>query len=585
MKPNSTSESQPARATVTRELGPHARECSAWFRRLTSALKIGRLHESSNPAAIRARSQIVESMLHLVRESRGWTLRFTPNEILLDHEAVVRQRTIRDENGNASPADEKQLPFLFYRDGIRGIRIPADVPRQEAGGLFDVLLSTDAGSDHKDLVSLFWQAHLECIQVDSVPLEQTIYVSSAPNEAATAILKAPAPRTLGPAVSPAAAAPGVPGSTPRPFDDWALVRGSFEVESAYARLVASMEASVARFRAEWDEERTRDWRESAPAVLRQMLATDPSESTRRVVTHAVVSWIGEALQRLSLDETQRAVELLRELDPGLALAERELAPILAHLDHGAIVDYLDRAEPDEQGRFAAVAVCLGKPAVDLAFSVMSRTRDERVRAAACTALCYLCADEPERLAPYFPDAQGDVMLHLVFTLGQIGGPDAVDLLRLAGRHPEPKVRKQVVLALGGVPASVRVQPLIDALDNTDPQVVVAALQMLGREKSAKVTHAILRKASTAEFEALPEDLQWSFFGLLSEVAGDEAVPGISKLVLDGGLLAKRSYIRSAAARALGRIGTEKARAALEAGTKSFAPAVRQACRDALMESP
>lgn len=614
MTPTVKSEASPARVVLPRDLSPHARECAAWFRRLASALRIGRLYSNENIVTIKARGEVVEALVQLVQESGGWSLEFTPNEILLSGEQVVRQRAAAFvEEGKAPPTDEKQLPFLFYRDGIRSITIPADVPRQEAGALFDVLLSVDAAStEHEDLVSLFWQAHLERIRVVAIPPEQTIYVTSRAEAAAPALVQdasiagprraaapprtEPGPRAKSPpsgatgnghAHPPApAAAPAAPAPVRafEPFDDWPLAERSVDVETAYTRLLPEMQSSVALFQSEWNEERRRDWRDSAVIVLRQMTANGAGEATRAAVVHALVSWIGDSLHRLSLDEAQRSIELLREVDPNFTIAESDLVSILAHLDHNAVVEHLDTSGPTESGHFAAVAVCFGKPAIDLAFSVMSRTRQERVRAAACTALCYLCADDPKLLAPYFADAPGDVMLHLVFTVGQIGGPDAAELLSVAGRHPEPKVRKQVVLALGGVPAEVRLQPLIDALESTDPQVVAAALQMLGREKSAKTASAVLSRASAPEFETLPEDLQWAFFSLLCDMGGDAVVPGIARLLQEGGLLARKTFARTAAARALKLIGTPKAIAVLEAGMKAMSPVVKQACRDALKET-
>jgi len=67
------------------------------------------------------------------------------------------------------------------------------------------------------------------------------------------------------------------------------------------------------------------------------------------------------------------------------------------------------------------------------------------------------------------------------------------------------------------------------------------------------------------------------------VAGDEAVPALEAQLIKGGWLAGRTLERSAAARALERIGTAKALAVLEAGLKSRSKAVRNACLDAMSQ--
>jgi hypothetical protein len=346
-----------------------------------------------------------------------------------------------------------------------------------------------------------------------------------------------------------------------------------------------MEYSLAHFREAWDEENRRDWSAEAATVLRRMLALDPGEAMGQAVLHATGSWAGEALQRVSLVEAQRAIELLREFDPERSRAEQELTTITAQLDHDRFVEHLDQAEPDEHGRFAALAVGLGRAGLDLAFAVMSKTSQERVRAAACTALTYLCADDPRLLAPYFSDAQGEVMVDLVFTLGQIGGPEVLDLLRLAAQHPEPKVRRQVVMALGGVPAAIRIPPLVASLETHDPQLIAATLQILTREKAPKVAGSILKRIMMTDFDSLGEDAQWALFNALAETADDDCVPGLEELLQRGGLLARRNFARSAAARTLQRIGSEGARAALRRGLRSINPAIRHACSDVTKESP
>jgi HEAT repeat protein len=287
----------------------------------------------------------------------------------------------------------------------------------------------------------------------------------------------------------------------------------------------------------------------------------------------------DALQRKSLAETLQAIELLKEFDPELKLAETGLINLATELDNEALVEYLDQADPDEHGRFAAIAVALGRPALDLAFAVLSKATEARTRAAACTALTYLCADEPQLLAPYFADAHGEVMVQLVFTLGQIGGPDVLDLLRLAAQHPEPRVQKQVVLALGSVPVAIRIPPLLGSLDSQDPQLIAAALQILTREKAPKIAEAILKRISKSDFDSLTEDAQWALFNALTDTADDACVDGLEEILFRGGFLARRCFSRTAAARTLQRIGTERARAVLKRGSRALSPAIRHACND------
>ena len=479
---------------------------------------------------------------------------------------------------------EELLPFIFYRDGIRALHIPPRVPREEIEAFFDAMKVAGGGPmAHDDLTTLLWQANLQHIKIDSVPFEQTIYISSHRGQgggggdySSGLYALAPGGDEIHAHLGQAAGTQGLHRDT---FDDWDLPDTSVDVAQGYLELLPEMEYSLAHFRETWEEETRGGWTEQAPIFLRAMTEIDPSREMARAAVHSVVTWITGALNRLQLDEALRAAALLNELDPEQVHSEGDLAEALAQLDHPHLAEFLDEAEAEEHTRFAALAVALGKPAVDLTFSVMSKVSRTRPRAAACTALCYLCADEPGLLLPYLSDARGEAMLNLVFVLGQIGGPEVVDLLRLAAQHPEQRVRRQVVLSLGSAPIEMRVPLLLGTLDSTDTQILTGALQMLAREKGEAVVKGILARITASEFDLRTEDARWALFNALAEVADDSAIPALETMLHKGGWFARKSFMRSAAARTLSRIGTATARAALQKGLKSRVGAVRAACQE------
>src|SRR6185503_17081772 len=179
------------------------------------------------------------------------------------------------------------------------------------------------------------------------------------------------------------------------------------------------------------------------------------------------------------------------------------------------------------------------------------------------------------------DSRGEVVNHVVFALGQIGGAEVVDLLRLAAQHADPRVRRQVVQSMGGVPAPSRIPALLESLSAGDPQLIIATLSMLAREKNPSVAKALLDHIAASNFESQTEEMQRAWFSCLVEVADDESVAALEQLLNRGGWLAKRCFMRNAVARTLAKIGTMRAIAALEAGLKSRGAAVRNACTEAL----
>jgi HEAT repeat protein len=169
----------------------------------------------------------------------------------------------------------------------------------------------------------------------------------------------------------------------------------------------------------------------------------------------------------------------------------------------------------------------------------------------------------------------------VFVLGHIGGPAVVPLLRTVARHPEPRVRRQLVQALGSVPPGERNPLLIEQLDVRDAQLLATTLNMLTREKDPRVARAILALIESPDFESRDENNQRTLFGALGDIADSPAVPALEALLHKGGWFARRTFQRVAAARTLRHIGTPEAMAALEAGVHARNEAVRAACLEAL----
>ena len=564
-----------------------AQAAHQWFRLIGRAIKICRLYKPDYPIVVQVRDQLLEPLAQALSIYGAWRFRITPNEIFLLDEAVVRpSQPTADAEGMSSK--EETLPFLFYRDGIRALVLLPGLPRRDLDALFDALLASSGGViTHADMVTLMWQANTTHIQIEAVPLEQTIYLSSrrpgagggGGGEVGQSYAWTPSGNEIRAELGQASgAAQGLHRDT---FDDWPLPLDPADVPSAYQKMLPAMEFSRMRLSTEWVGERSTDWTVQAPDVIREILGLAPGSRTRSLLAHSVATWLVGAIQRSSWAEAQETLRLLRELDPDGSLSTAELTEGISGLDTDDISERLDESETDEQACFFALVVALGRPALDLACSVMAKARKSRTRAAACTMLCYLCSDEPELLAPYITDHRWYVARNAVFILGQIGGAEVASILALASEHPEPRVRRQVVAALGNVPRDLRAPILVAHLDTQDPQLLSAALNMLTREKNSQAAETILKQIAAPDFESRSEDNQRTLFNALAEVADDAAIPALKLLLHKGGWFARRTLERSAAARTLQRLGSEAAQAALAEGLRSRSEAVRLACQEAL----
>jgi HEAT repeat protein len=573
------------RALAARDMSPNAVAVAAWFRQLARALKVFRLYHSGNPLVVQMQNSLETALESLLKEHGALELRFTATEIYSHDELIVRAGQHEGDDALGAAAVD-QLPFLFYRDGVRRMFIAPGVPRSEVEVLFEALKVAGSGplaSD--DLVTLLWQANLTHIQVDSVPYEQTIYLSTrygGGGNGGGARTQTFATRPGGEEIhAELGQAIGAQGLHKDTFDDWELPVGPIDVPEAYEKLLPSADRFREYLVAEWVAEVSIPWTTHVPEMLEKILRHVPGEEGRFAVAHAVATWFATSIESGAWQEAQTALVLLRKVDPDLALAGGEIEASLDGLDKVAIVERLDEGSGNDLARFTPLMVGLGPPAVDLLCSVLGHASRSRTRAAATAALSFVCADNPELLAPYLDDSRWFLVRNLVFVLGQIGGPQVTGLLEAAALHPEPRVRRQVVQGLGNVPRLERIPILLAQLDTQDGQLLAAALQLLTRERDPLVARAILDQITAPDFEARSESSRRAMFTALAEVADDASVPALEAVLHRGGWFARRTLERTAAARTLQRIGSERALAALEAGLRARSEAVRAACLDAM----
>ena len=566
--------------SALRDLSPFAQQTATWLRSVARAVKLFRLYKSENLIVSDLKTQVAGRALEIIAQHGAIDLRFTPSEILLVDEVLIRPGKDRDRN---LLAPEMQLPFQFFRDGIRRLLILPDVLIDEVKLLLDALSATGVATGQEDLVTLLWQGNLTHVRLETVPIEQTIYLSVSRGGSGNA-----GRRGLSYGWSPAGTELradigqlGPQGLHRDTFDDWEMPVATADVASAYAALNPDGEAARLRLLEEWNTEAARPWTERAPEIAAELLRLDPGDETRAAFAHAMASWVGAAVERCAWDEALRALTSLCELDPQQRYRNELLMDALAGIDPDQIAGHLDEDEAADHARFASLMVAIGRPALDLAVAAMSHCEKVRPRAAATSAVSYLCGDHPEWLEPYLADERWQTVRNVVFVLGQIGTEETVPLLRSASLHPEPRVRRAVVQALGAVAAESRVPLLLEQLQTRDPQLLAATLHMLTRGRDPRVPGAILRRIQAPDFAARSEDNKRALFNALAEIADDRMVAPLTRLLNAGGWFAHRSFERIEAARALRRIGSEKALAALEQGLRSKNEVVRQACLDAM----
>lgn len=569
-----------------RYLSPEAQAMARWFQQLARGMRVCRLYPRDNPTVVQIQDQLLTQLNKILGDHGAARLRITPTEIWLVDEPIVHQ-PLNPENVDPLSAKADRLSFIFYRDGLRGLVFKPDIPAAEFDAFFHAMVAADRGPMlHDDLVTLLWQAHATRIEIDAVPVSQTIYLSTKRIRAGgrrrlhgLAFSLDPTGEEIHAEIGQiAGAAQGLHRDT---FDDWPLPKTYVDVPAAYEILTKGMQFVRSILLTEWSAERGVEWTTEVPGLFRRVLALDPSADTRAALSQSVVTWLASAVQRFSWDEARDALSLLREFDPDGSLSTDDLADAFAGLDGEAIAEHLDESPAEDLAKFLALAVAQGATAIDLGTTVMARAAKARTRAAATTMLCYLCSDKPELLSPYLADERWYVVRNTVFILGQIGGEEVLEHLRFASGHPDARVRRQVVTSLANVPPEARLPILTTYLSTPDLRLLSTTLNVMARHRAPETLRTLVRQIMAPNFESRGDAHQRLIFNAISEMGDDSAVSALATLVNKGGWFARVTPQRQAAAQALFKIGTEKALAVLEEGIRSSHEAIRQVCLEAM----
>jgi hypothetical protein len=482
---------------------------------------------------------------------------------------------------------DDNLALPFFRDGIRAITFAPGVEAREVETLVDsVLLVTGQNFVEDDLVTLLWEAALPHIDVQYVPAESEIGSGGAPGaEEPTSLLPWPTGQAADDesAGDESAQVETVTeaGKMSR-SDDWNAGDLTVEIEAGYEELESLAPSEVERFRKEFEAEHSVSIVTAALAVSHAYLRAGAAAEDRQELARFLPRVLRQAFLAGDWLEAREALLLLQECDTPEWSVDAFAQEMLQPISVSSTVEKLDPQEGEAPLHFIAFARELGDTAVDWLNLVLAESQNRKHRRLIAEAIAALCHDRPERLAPWIADPRWFVVRNIVHILGWIGGPGIVPLLQVASRNPDPRVRQEVIGALGQVDLKLARPLLVRLLETGDSRQFCGVLHQLAGAKDPGVARLMLGYAQDPLFENRSLDEKNAIYTALSQTGGDEVVPELEAELHKGNWFSRQQEAhRQAVARILARIGTPLARMTLERGAQSRRPPVRKACEDAI----
>ncbi len=540
------------------------------LRLLAKGVRAHQLYLHNNPTYLRAIEQLRASFASIWECTDAFTLTVTDSAFLWEGVPVHQEH-----GGDASDS----VPWTFYKDGVRELQFQKGFEDDDLLPLLDVIQRARRnGPEADDLLVMLWEQelrHLRYRYVD-VALDAPTAVGDFQSHFEPHVVEPPgANDTDVPEEVILTARSGVVNledfdSTLHFLDDQEVEYLRSEVEQAYASDLRPNVVSILLDIFESQEDA--QVRDEIVGILDNMMLHFLSAAQFRTVAYILREAQVAATRARDITPEQRD-KLARVPD---RLSEPEaLSQLLQSLD--------EAHDLPPQDDLTALFAELRPSALATVFTWTARILDPRLRTLLQTAADRLAAANSAELARLVAHADRDVATEAMRRAGSLGNAGAVPQIAKRMLDADPVVRRVAAQALADVASAGALQALERGLEDGDRDVrIIAARTLAARghrpalaRAEAAVTGKALRDADRSEKMAL--------FELFGTLCGDRGVPVLDQILNRRDLLRRHADpdMRACAALALGHVGTDAARAALEKAAGEKDVVVRTAVSKAL----
>ena len=556
----------PLLTTIELDAAPFGRDrVEELLRLFGKAARAHQLYLPNNPVYKSAHEALRAGFAPIWERADELVLAFTEQQVKWGGQTVLEEAT----RGSDS------LPWIFYKDGVRELRMLRGFETEELDRLLDILQRVrKASPDEDDLLTMLWQGDFACLRYRYVDLSQEASVPVAEGGEALA------------------ASHEDPRESVEEEDSSPARTGVVDMSEFDGTLYFLDEKEIEYLQSEVRREYQTDLRTNVVSVLldifEQQTAADIRDEVAEVLDNLMLHMLSAGqfsnvayLVRESLVTVQRAGDLLPpqrdrlSLLPSRLSAPDALTQLLQSLDESpdlpAAVDLL---ELFEQLRGTALPTVL---------DWLGRLQNARLRPMLEQAATRLASQNTAELVKLILSPTPHVALEAVRRAGSLQTPAAVAPIAKVLADGTPDLRLAAVQALNEIGSPGALQALERAVEDAEREVRVAALRALQARAYRPVLprlEAIVKGKGVRATDLTEKMVLFEAYGSL---CGEGGVA-----FLDGTLNGKSMFgrredaeLRACAAVALGRIKTASANAALQRSANEKDVVVRNAVSRAL----
>lgn len=502
---------------------------------LIKAKKTIRTYPENNPVYLNIINTTFSKFSAFFISGRELVLKIKQNEILFGTERVY-----------FNPDKDDNLAMFFFRDGIRELQFRDGLTQQELEEFLKIItLDFEREAVDDDIVTLLWEKDFQDIKYvadEDFLIEDEEYGIKAEDE--------------------------IKGKSPAGHEFKRAYEDAFNAEDVGEVAILSLtEEDIERLASEINYDNSENKLEKLSTLLFDILLAAESPSDHE----GLVNFIKETMQYAAkCGDIKTFISILRKLkqyseDDGINEACRKHFSSLIRLacseDFIRIISGMFDSEIEtDDSLLNEYTEFLEGNAVTPLISALGELKTIKGRRKVINILVDLGKKDIQTIVKGLRDSRWFVVRNIIYILRQIGDKKAVEYLLNSAKHPDLRVRKEAIKALGELKSIHAIQTLRYGLDDQDASVRRASVEALCAIGSDTAKRIMLAKISEKNFGVRDFDEKKAFYEGLS--AWDDAeISEFMIKTLSRTALFKKSQTdedKACAAHCLGLMGRKEA---------------------------
>lgn len=308
----------------------------------------------------------------------------------------------------------------------------------------------------------------------------------------------------------------------------------------------------------------------AQVLIRALLKSTESVSAGKLA-EAVERFLAEMTVKMRILEMPEYLELLSpdgqmqdEIDVPLTAIEQIKQSLATTNNINNIVSWLVQHQGhDELGE--RIMSVLGKQAVESAIESLKTETDMGRRRKLCSILSVIGINHLDAIKANLKDERWYLVRNLTMILGQIRNPQAMEILLTLIKHPNEKVRGEVIVALSNFRELQAVKGLVSFIKDPSMDLRIKAVRRLGSSKEKISIRPLLEILNKNDILCHTCELKLAAIEALGKLGFSESIPILKSYAKSLPLVAmsKKRRLKSAAKQSLRTIGMANMRVAVK----------------------